>query len=177
MCIRDRPPGFPQKQSGSYRRYPGAAIHSKACSFGCRETVPHWPYAVSYTHLLAGMILKRLRFPNRDLDRVCSLIRYHVETLPLPEKRLKKLLGEFGGDWVFELFSLMRANLAGQDPNRLEEHLTALRDLSLIHIYLASPIIKRRIPWLTGFAVSFWINFISSFKTSMGISFSIFKEE
>lgn len=74
------------------------------------------------------MILKRLRFPNRDSDRVCSLIRYHGEALPLPEKRLKKLLGEFGGDWVFELFSLMRANLAGQDTNRLEEHLTALRD-------------------------------------------------
>lgn len=99
-----------------------------ACKRAPEKGTAHFHGDASESEQLAGMILKRLRFPNRDSDRVCSLIRYHGEAFPLPEKRLKKLLGEFGGDWVFELFSLMRANLAGQDTNRLEEHLTALRD-------------------------------------------------
>lgn len=83
---------------------------------------------VSESEQLAGIILTSLRFSNRDSDRIHSLIRHHGETLPFPEKRLKKLLGEFGRDWLFELFALMRADLSVQDAYQLEKRLAALRD-------------------------------------------------
>lgn len=66
---------------------------------------------------LAQAVLSRLRFSNREREAVCTLIRYHGEPLPIPEKRLKKLLGLLGRDRVFQLFALMRADLSAKEPS------------------------------------------------------------
>lgn len=63
---------------------------------------------------LAGEILERLRFSNRERETVLDLVRLHGELHPIPEKRLKKLLGKYGEEQVLRLCGLSEADLSGQ---------------------------------------------------------------
>lgn len=77
---------------------------------------------------IAGPLLERLRFSNQEADAVLTLIRRHGERPPLPEKRIKKLLGGLGPDTLFQLFALMRGDLSAKAPGLYEERIETIKE-------------------------------------------------
>lgn len=72
---------------------------------------------------LAGKILTRLRFPNREREEILALVELHGQILPIPEKRLKKLLARLGPKGLFRLLGLVRADVLAQAPHLAAERL------------------------------------------------------
>lgn len=70
---------------------------------------------------IAAQLLKRLRFSNKEAEEITTLIAHHGERAPLPEKRIKRLLGKLGEDTLFKLFELMRGDLSAKTPGLFEE--------------------------------------------------------
>ena len=68
---------------------------------------------------LAGALLSRLRFPNREREAILALVELHGQVLPLSEKRLKKLLARLGPQG----FERMRADVLAQAPHLAAERL------------------------------------------------------
>lgn len=66
---------------------------------------------------LAGPLLSRLRFPNREREAILALVELHGQVLPLSEKRLKKLLARLGPQGFERLLGLMRADVLAQAPH------------------------------------------------------------
>ncbi len=72
---------------------------------------------------LAGALLSRLRFPNREREAILALVELHGQVLPLSEKRLKKLLARLGPQGFERLLGLMRADVLAQAPHLAAERL------------------------------------------------------
>ncbi len=70
---------------------------------------------------IAGSVLDRLRFSNRDTQDILTLIAAHGEVLPVPEKRVRRLLGKLGPEQLFALLKLMHGDLSGQAPSLYQE--------------------------------------------------------
>jgi len=70
---------------------------------------------------IAEIILKRLRFSNREIDCILSLIKYHSEILPISEKRIKKIISKLGENAFFDLLMLIRADISAQSSDLFEE--------------------------------------------------------
>ena len=79
--------------------------------------VAHFYGHAGLSEQLAQGLLARLRFSNKERERVCSLIGAHSQALPLSEKRIKKLLGKQGEEWFFQLLDLMAADNSGKQPD------------------------------------------------------------
>ncbi len=77
---------------------------------------------------LGGQILESLRFSSRETEEILKLVKYHGEIHPMPEKRIKKLLGKLGETQVFKLFQLSKADLAAQSPYLHEKRLAAIME-------------------------------------------------
>ena len=77
---------------------------------------------------LAEICCERLRFSNKEREAICTLIYRHGEPLPMPEKRVKRLLGQLGEEQLFRLFALMRGDVSAQSPAVVEERLAWLAD-------------------------------------------------
>lgn len=75
---------------------------------------------------LAGGILTRLRFSNREREDILTLVELHGQILPLSEKRLKKLLNRLGPEGLSHLLGLIRADVLAQAPHLTEERLSLL---------------------------------------------------
>lgn len=65
---------------------------------------------------LAEIILKRLRFSNRERENICALIAAHGESLPMSEKRIKRLIGKLGEANFFRLLALMNSDNSAKAP-------------------------------------------------------------
>lgn len=65
---------------------------------------------------IARQLLGRLRFPNRQRDRIAALVDHHEDALPMGELTLKKLLGRYGEEFLFQLFDVMEADMSGKAP-------------------------------------------------------------
>ena len=81
---------------------------------------------------LADLCCERLRFSNREREAICSLVARHGEPLPMPEKRVKRLLGKLGEEQLFRLFALMRGDVSAQSPAVKEERLSYLKDCEVL---------------------------------------------
>lgn len=81
------------------------------------DGVAHFYGHAGLSEQLAQGLLARLRFPNKERERVCSLIGAHSQGLPFSEKRVKKLLGKQGEEWFFQLLDLMAADNSGKQPD------------------------------------------------------------
>ena len=77
---------------------------------------------------LADICCERLRFSNKEREAICALVARHGEPLPMPEKRVKRLLGQLGEEQLFRLFALMRGDVSAQSPAVMEERLSYLAD-------------------------------------------------
>lgn len=62
-------------------------------------------------------ILKRLRYDNDTINKVCILVREHMNVLDNPkDSALKRLLNRVGKDIIFDLFRLQRADILSSAP-------------------------------------------------------------
>lgn len=77
---------------------------------------------------IARKILERLRFPNRQRERIAFLVDHHEDALPMKEKRLKELLGRYGEEAVFQLFDLMESDLSAKAEGVYERRLPDLEE-------------------------------------------------
>ena len=77
---------------------------------------------------IADLCCERLRFSNKEREAICALVARHGEPLPMPEKRVKRLLGKLGEEQLLRLFTLMRGDVAAQSPAVREERLSYLAD-------------------------------------------------
>lgn len=77
------------------------------------------------SEVLAERILKRLKYDNDTIHRVCMLVRYHDER-PAPNPRsIRNCMREMDLE-PSDLFELKRADIAGQSEYRREEKLKAV---------------------------------------------------
>lgn len=68
----------------------------------------------------AENLLKELRYPYKDIDRVVKLIEYHDYVLYNDDKKLIKFLSKYGLDDIDLLFALKRADVLAQNPKFLD---------------------------------------------------------
>lgn len=68
-----------------------------------------------YSSLAASEILKRLRFSNDFIDRVCLLIEHHYFTPSAEYKPVKRLLSKIGEEAFFQLLNVQRADAGAKN--------------------------------------------------------------
>lgn len=62
-------------------------------------------------------ILKRLKYDNDTINKVCILVKEHMNILDNPkDSALKRLLNRVGKDIIFDLFKLQRADILSSAP-------------------------------------------------------------
>lgn len=94
-------------------------------SFGPDGTAHFYGHAEK-SGKIAERVLDGLRFSKDETEKILTLVRLHGEQFPMPEIRVKRLLGKFGPEGFQALLSLIRADWEGQAPEKLEERLPAL---------------------------------------------------
>lgn len=75
--------------------------------------------------VMADNILRRLKYDNDTIKKVCMLVRYHDERPALNPRSIRRCMREMNLDFD-DLFELKRADIAGQSDYMQEEKLAAV---------------------------------------------------
>lgn len=75
--------------------------------------------------VMADKILRRLKYDNDTIKKVCMLVRYHDERPALNPRSIRRCMREMNLDFD-DLFELKRADIAGQSDYMHEEKLAAV---------------------------------------------------
>jgi tRNA nucleotidyltransferase (CCA-adding enzyme) len=75
--------------------------------------------------IMAERILRRLKYDNDTIKKVCMLVRYHDERPALNPRSIRRCMREMNLDFD-DLFELKRADIAGQSDFMREEKLAAV---------------------------------------------------
>ncbi|MTI96649.1 MAG: HD domain-containing protein [Firmicutes bacterium] len=75
---------------------------------------------------IAGKILRRLRFDNKTISRVKTLVRNHMLAINYPEMRPGRLLARVGRENIDALFALQRADMQATAVDHSVEKLDAM---------------------------------------------------
>ena len=75
--------------------------------------------------VMADNILRRLKYDNDTIKKVCMLVRYHDERPALNPRSIRRCMREMSLDFD-DLFELKRADIAGQSDYMHEEKLAAV---------------------------------------------------
>ncbi len=89
-----------------------------------RDGVGHFYGHAGKSAELAEKILRRLRYDNRTVADVATLVRWHGVPLPPDERFLRRRLGQLGERNLHRLFRVQAADTLGKSPadrGRLEE--------------------------------------------------------
>lgn len=83
---------------------------------------------------LAGEALRRLKAPNVLRERVVFLIAHHMTPLPPDKKILRRRLGKYGEEAVWQLLALQRADFGSKgtgvdEPENFENVASLLREI------------------------------------------------
>lgn len=96
------------------------------------EGKPHFKGHEELGEKMAAKILKRLKYDNHTLERVCKLIKYHDYRMEATERTVRRAVNKVGEDLFMDLMMLEEADAAGKRPELFQEsrdHLDALRNL------------------------------------------------
>ncbi len=97
------------------------------------EGTDHFHGHAAASEKRAREILKRLKFDNKTINTVCTLIRYHSRYPALTLPDVRKNVYEMGGPQTFESFlKVKRADVMAQNPDVMEEKLDYLDNLERI---------------------------------------------
>lgn len=77
---------------------------------------------------MAEKILRRLKFDNDTVDRVCRLVQWHDDNPPLTEKDVRRAMVRLGLESYPLLFALKRADILAQNPDRQAEKLCYVKE-------------------------------------------------
>ncbi|MGI6255031.1 MAG: CCA tRNA nucleotidyltransferase [Acutalibacter sp.] len=75
---------------------------------------------------IARELLERLRFSKREQEWISALVDHHEDPIPMSAKRLKKLLGQYGEEFVTRLFQLQEADMSAKAPGIFQSRLPDL---------------------------------------------------
>ena len=84
------------------------------------------------SEVMAGKILRRLKYDNDTIKKVCTLVRYHDERPVLNPRSIRRCMRDMDLDFD-DLFELKRADNAGQSDYMREEKLKAIDDLEQLY--------------------------------------------
>ena len=82
---------------------------------------------------MAKKILKRLRFDNDTMGKVCKLVKYHDRKLSLKPEKLRKAIVEIGVDIFPLLLEVKEADMMAQSDYKKEEKKKELEDIRKVY--------------------------------------------
>jgi len=78
---------------------------------------------------LSEIILKRLKFDNKTIKKICRLIRYHDMNIKPDPVSVRKAVITVGDDIFADLVEIQKADKKAQNPKFLEERLACLSEI------------------------------------------------
>ena len=82
---------------------------------------------------MAKKILKRLRFDNDTLGKVCKLVKFHDRKLSLKPEKLRKAIVEIGPELFPLLLEVKEADMMAQSSYKREEKQKELEDIRKVY--------------------------------------------
>ena len=82
---------------------------------------------------MAKKILKRLRFDNDTLGKVCKLVKFHDRKLSLKPEKLRKAIVEIGPELFPLLLEVKEADMMAQSSYKREEKKKELEDIRKVY--------------------------------------------
>lgn len=112
----------------------------KACTKTTDENgIDHFYGHAKYSVDIAKNVMKRLKYDNKTIDKVLSLIKHHDRRVELSEKAIKKAMRDIGEDLFFDWCKLRYADVASQEPTYLKARAKKVFDIEdKAHLILAS---------------------------------------
>lgn len=83
--------------------------------------------------LLAEQILRRLKFDNETIRRVCRFVEFHDDRPALREKNIRRAISTIGLEFYPELFEIKRADTLAQSLYQREEKLAYIDEYQRIY--------------------------------------------
>ena len=78
-------------------------------------------------------ILRRLKFDNHTIDRVCHFVLWHDANPELNPRSVRKMVNKIGKDYYPQMFALKRADIKGQNPVFADEKLKRIDEYERIY--------------------------------------------
>ncbi|MFZ5988357.1 MAG: CCA tRNA nucleotidyltransferase [Bacillota bacterium] len=82
---------------------------------------------------IAKKVLERLKFDNKTLNRVCTLIKHHDRRIEPNHRSVRKAVSVVGEDMFEDLLKVQEADKKGQNPQYLNDRLDALNRIRRIY--------------------------------------------
>lgn len=82
---------------------------------------------------MAEGILRRLKFDNDTVSKVCRLIRWHDDNPPLLEQEVRRAVVRIGQEAFPAFFAVKRADILAQSDYKREEKLAYLKEYELLY--------------------------------------------
>lgn len=82
---------------------------------------------------MARKILRRLRFDNDTIGKVCKLVKYHDQKLSLKPEKLRKSIVKIGPDLFPLLLEVKEADMLAQSDYKREEKQKELEDVRKVY--------------------------------------------
>ena len=82
---------------------------------------------------MARKILRRLRFDNDTIGKVCKLVKYHDQKLSLKPEKLRKSIVKIGPELFPLLLEVKEADMLAQSDYKLEEKRKELEDVRRVY--------------------------------------------
>lgn len=82
---------------------------------------------------MARKILRRLRFDNDTIGKVCKLVKYHDRKLSLKPEKLRRAIVEIGPEIFPLLLDVKKADILAQSLYKREEKLEELEDIQKVY--------------------------------------------
>ena len=93
---------------------------------------------------LAEVLLKRLKFDNKSMEKICRLIKHHDVDIKLDTRLIRKAIRTLGDDIFLDILKIKEADIRAQNPQFLTKRLVLLEKICKIYSQ-----IKENAPCLT----------------------------
>ena len=97
------------------------------------EGVTHFHGHPDESAVMAGEIMRRLKFDNASIDAVKVYCRYHDRHIEPTQKAMRRALNSIGDKYFPDLFAVNRADVLAQSMYMREEKLAAIDELERVY--------------------------------------------
>ncbi|CAM3011884.1 CCA tRNA nucleotidyltransferase [Hathewaya histolytica] len=101
-------------------------IGKPECKTTDEKGVDHFYCHAEKSSYIAYNLLKEMKYDNKTIDKVITLIKYH-DSFINNTKGIKKLLNKIGEDNFRDLLKVRKADILAQNPEFIEEKLLSLK--------------------------------------------------